>query len=169
MTEEDNGPEAPEVDSISPLRVRRPRVLLIAGLLALVVGGLVWFLAASRSGNDGFAPVSTHSLSFSPPPAKKGTLYSQSAGVAVVIRASDQTCWRGYVLGKPVNGCGSDRFNFSGTSSVYGANARKTSADHQPIELELIVDGKVLDTDSSSEPFGLVSVNGEPAAPSSSP
>jgi hypothetical protein len=159
----------PEDETIGRAPRRRRSFVLIPVALAAIAVAIFFFLKWNGSNDNAFGPVKSHTLTFPSPRAKNGAVPTVEATVAAVIHAPESTCWRGFVLGRPVEGCGSDRYTFTGTSTVYGANARKTSGNHDPIELELLIGGHVVDKDSTSKPFGLVSVNGETAAASPSP
>ena len=84
------------------------------------------------------------------------------AKVATIqVEAPASLCWSGAIGDATRDGCGDATFEIDSSISIFVANAQKQSDDSRPLTLKLIIEGKVVDTATTTAAYGIATVSGQ--------
>lgn len=90
-----------------------------------------------------------------------GRLVGSSSGgnknVVFRVKADSSSCWAGLFNEVARQGCGNGEYVISSSMNTFTGSLKKISGDDMPMTLELIIDGTVVNSESSRR---LVSVSG---------
>jgi hypothetical protein len=75
----------------------------------------------------------------------------------VYVDAPSGKCWSGAIGDSTKDGCGSKSYEIKGESIIV-ANAQKQTSGHWTLTLRLEMDGKTVDTSSTTAEYGIAQV-----------
>jgi hypothetical protein len=84
-----------------------------------------------------------------------------STTVATVqIDAPASLCWSGAIGDATHEGCGTTTINIDSSIGLFAATAQKQSDDKKALTISLIINGKVVDSATTTAGYGIVVVSG---------
>ena len=143
----------------------RTRAIASIVIVLVLIGGAIVLLssAGEKEAPPRVLPSTFNQETLNVSPSPPGKARRKNAEVIVRITVFGKSCWQGEITQTLVKGCGSIEYLVQGpptAAGTYSATISRTSPKPDTITLELLINGKLISTDTSNLGTGLVAVAG---------